>query len=183
MWAVTVSRGTNMKELPFFNVCVLFYLLLLFTLIRWNWNILSDDLTARSSKEPDPSCPVVCDSLTSHGLQLPGKSTGVGCHFLLQRIFPTQGSNPGLPHCRQMLYPLSRQGSPNVCVSYCFQFYSEYAAHQCWCFYLEQTSCPRACGLKNQWRFPVIKEAWTGVGGGKMAVWPGAWEASVEPIG
>ena len=33
------------------------------------------------------------------------------CHFLLQGIFPTQGSNPGLPHCRQMLYLLSHQGS------------------------------------------------------------------------
>ena len=33
----------------------------------------------------------------------PGKNTGVGCHFLLQGIFPTQGSNPGLPHCRQTL--------------------------------------------------------------------------------
>ena len=41
-----------------------------------------------------------------------GKSTGVGCHFLLQGIFPTQGSNPGLPHCRQTLYHLSHQGSP-----------------------------------------------------------------------
>ena len=34
------------------------------------------------------------------------------CHFLLQGIFPTQGSNLGLPHCRQMLYHLSHQGSP-----------------------------------------------------------------------
>ena len=42
----------------------------------------------------------------------PGKNTGVGCHFLLQRIFPTQGSNLGLPHCRQMLYHLSHQESP-----------------------------------------------------------------------
>ena len=41
-----------------------------------------------------------------------GKSTGVGCHFLLQGIFPTQGSNPGLWHCRQTLYHLSHQGSP-----------------------------------------------------------------------
>ena len=40
-----------------------------------------------------------------------GKNTGVGCHFLLQGIFPTQGSNPGLLHCRQMLYHLSHQGS------------------------------------------------------------------------
>ena len=38
-----------------------------------------------------------------------GKSTGVGCHFLLQGIFPTQGSNPGLSHCRQTLYRLSHQ--------------------------------------------------------------------------
>ena len=37
----------------------------------------------------------------------PGKNTGVGCHFLLQGIFLTQGSNPGLLHWRQMLYPLS----------------------------------------------------------------------------
>ena len=41
-------------------------------------------------------------------------STGVGCHFLLQAIFPTQGSNPGLPHCRQTLYRLSHQGSPSI---------------------------------------------------------------------
>ena len=37
------------------------------------------------------------------------KNTGVGCHFLLQEIFPTQGSNPGLPHHRQTLYCLSHQ--------------------------------------------------------------------------
>ena len=36
------------------------------------------------------------------------------CHFLLQRIFPTQGSNPGLPYCRQMLYHLNHQGSPSL---------------------------------------------------------------------
>ena len=41
-----------------------------------------------------------------------GKNTGVGCHALLQGIFPTQGSNPGLPHCRQISYSLSHQGSP-----------------------------------------------------------------------
>ena len=38
-------------------------------------------------------------------------NTGVGCHFLLQGIFPTQGSNPSLLHCRQMFYHLSYQGS------------------------------------------------------------------------
>ena len=44
----------------------------------------------------------------------PGKNTGVGCHALLQVIFPTQGSNPGLPHCGQILYSLSHQGSPRI---------------------------------------------------------------------
>ena len=43
-----------------------------------------------------------------------GKNTGVGCHFLFQVIFPTQGSNPGLVHCRQILCHLSHQGSPNT---------------------------------------------------------------------
>ena len=41
-----------------------------------------------------------------------GKNTGVGYHALLQGIFPTQGWNPGLPHCRQILYRLSHQESP-----------------------------------------------------------------------
>ena len=39
----------------------------------------------------------------------PGKNTGVGCHSLLQGIFPTQGSNLDLPHCWQILYQLRHQ--------------------------------------------------------------------------
>ena len=42
----------------------------------------------------------------------PGQNTGVGSLSLLQEIFPTQGSNPGLSHCRQILYQLSHKGSP-----------------------------------------------------------------------
>ena len=42
----------------------------------------------------------------------PGKKTGVGCHAFLQRIFPTQGSNAGLLHCRQILYHLSQKKTP-----------------------------------------------------------------------
>ena len=42
----------------------------------------------------------------------PAQNTGVGSHSLLQGIFPTQGSNPGLLHCRQILYQLSHKGSP-----------------------------------------------------------------------
>ena len=47
------------------------------------------------------------------------KNTGVGCHFLFHRIFPTQGLNPGLPHCRQILYYLSHQGSPETYIAIC----------------------------------------------------------------
>ena len=63
---------------------------------------------------------VVSDSLQPHGLlstrllcpwDFPGKNTRVGCHFLLQELFPTQGLNLGLPHCRHTLYRLSHQGS------------------------------------------------------------------------
>ena len=66
---------------------------------------------------------VVSNSLPPHDMEptrllhpwdFPGKSTGLGCHFLLQGIFPTQGSNPVLPRCRQTLYRLSHQGSPKV---------------------------------------------------------------------
>ena len=71
---------------------------------------------------------VVSDSLQPYGLQptrilhpwdFPGKSPGVGCHFLLQGILQTQGSNPGLPHCRQLLYGLSHQGNPKQLASHC----------------------------------------------------------------
>ena len=46
----------------------------------------------------------------------PGKNTEVGCDTLLQRIFPTQGLNPGLSHCRQILYHLSHKRSPYISV-------------------------------------------------------------------
>ena len=59
---------------------------------------------------------VMSDSLQPHGLYNPrnslGQNTGVGSLSLLQRIFRTQGSNPGLPHCAQILYQLSHKGTP-----------------------------------------------------------------------
>ena len=48
----------------------------------------------------------------------PGKNTGVDCHALFQGIFPTQGSNPGLPHCGRILYQLSHQLSDSVIQRY-----------------------------------------------------------------
>ena len=51
--------------------------------------------------------------LSVHG-NSPGKNTGMGCHALLQGIFPAQGSNPDLPHCRWILYHLNHQGSSRI---------------------------------------------------------------------
>ena len=62
-------------------------------------------------------CPTLCDPMDyslpgpSVHRDSPGKNTGVGCHALLQGIFPIQGSNPGLPHCRWTL-PSEPPGKP-----------------------------------------------------------------------
>ena len=69
-------------------------------------------------------CSTLCDPMDCSLLRLlcpwnsPGKNTGVGGHSLLQGIFPTQGLNPGLPHCKWILYQLSHQGSPNMAWTY-----------------------------------------------------------------
>ena len=69
--------------------------------ITWNWKSLSR-----------------VQLFSTHGLyspwNSPGQNTGVGSHSLLQGIFPTQGSNPCLLHCRRILYQLSHKGSPTV---------------------------------------------------------------------
>ena len=68
----------------------------------------------------DRSCLTLCDPKdcsppdSSVLGDSPGKNTGLGCHALLHRIFPTQGSNPALPHCRWGLYWLSHQESPRI---------------------------------------------------------------------
>ena len=78
------------------------------------------------------SCLTVCDpkdcsppGSSVHG-DSPGMDTGVGCHVLLQGIFPTQGSNPGLSHCRQIFYCLSHQWSPFLAL---FQYF--FLSHSC----------------------------------------------------
>ena len=69
----------------------------LYTKIIWTWSVLSD-------------------SLQPHGLyspwKCPGQNTGVGSLSLVQGIFSIQGSNPGLLHCRWILYQLGHKGSP-----------------------------------------------------------------------
>ena len=78
--------------------------------------IQKDTCTAMFMKSERRS--VVSDSFRPHGLYTPwdspGQKTGVGSHSLLQGLFPTQGLNPGLPHCRWILYQLSHKGSPST---------------------------------------------------------------------
>ena len=80
------------------------------------------------------SCPTLCNPMNCSppGSSVlgnsPGKHTGVGCHALLQGIFSTQESNPGLPHCRWILDHLSHQGSPEM------HFMSLYSVSLC-CFH------------------------------------------------
>ena len=86
-----------------------------------NWTELN--WTEIKERKGKVSHSVMSDSLQPHGLwpsrllcswDSPGKNTGVDSHSLLQGIFPTQGSNPDLPHCSQIPYYLSHQASPSV---------------------------------------------------------------------
>ena len=63
---------------------------------------VSSKRTCRSSQNCSTSTKLLCPR------DFPGNITGVDCHFVLQGIFPTQGSNLGLPHCRQTLYHLNQ---------------------------------------------------------------------------
>ena len=80
---------------------------------------LSSSIFSDKSKLASPwKCPALWDPMecvayrAPLSMNSPGKSTGVGYHSLLQGLFPTQGSNSSLPHCRQILYHLSHQGNP-----------------------------------------------------------------------
>ena len=90
----------------------------------WTWKNCFDFWVFFSLSEVTQSCPTLCDPMDCNLTRFlcpwdfPGKTTRVGCHCLLQEIFPTQGLNPGLPRCRQTLYCLSHQGA-NILVTFC----------------------------------------------------------------
>ena len=77
-----------------------------------------------------------------------GKETGVGCHFLLQGIFPTQGSNLYLLcllHCRRILYPLSHRRSFMRTGDFVLLWPSSYSEH---------------CLVNSRWSLNVLR-VWT----------------------
>ena len=79
---------------------------------------LPSEPPGKSESEVAQSCLTLCTPMDCSPWNFPGKSTGVGCHFLLHGILLIQGSNPSLPRYRQRLisepqgYYLSHQGSP-----------------------------------------------------------------------
>ena len=81
--------------------------------LHWKHGVLAIGQTSESESRP-----VVSNFLRPHGLYSPwnslGQNTGVGNFSLLSGIFPTQWSNLGLPHCRQILYQMSHKGNPRI---------------------------------------------------------------------
>ena len=100
---------------------------------------------------------VLFDSLQPHGLYIPwnspGQNTGVGSLSLLQRIFPTQGWNPGLQHCRRILHQLSHKGNPRILKWVAYPFSSGYSQPRNWI----RVSCIAVRFFTN-W---TIREAWS----------------------
>ena len=82
------------------------------------WLCTAQKNRTNSIQNQSESHSVVSDSLWLHGLctpwNFPGQNTGVSSLSLLQGILPTQGSNPGLLHCRRILYQLSHKGNPII---------------------------------------------------------------------
>ena len=89
----------------------------------------------KSESEVAQLGPTLCDPMDCHAtprqpppsMGFSSKNTGVGCHFPLQGIFPTQGSNPGVPHCRQTL---SHQGIPCIIIHIFELFWRHWSPNQ-----------------------------------------------------
>ena len=78
----------------------------------------------------------------------PGKNAKVGCHALLQGIFPTQGLNPGILHCRWILYRLSHQGNPRILEWVAYPFFRRGTFK--WMVHLKLS--PDTSKLTNYWK-------------------------------
>ena len=87
----------------------------------------------------------------------PGQNTGIGTFSLLQGIFPTQGWNPGLPHCRWILYQLSQKGSPRILEWVAYPFSRGSSGLRNW----TRVSCI-AGGFFTSWAKREAQEYWSG---------------------
>ena len=96
----------------------------LYTTVYRSTNKYSKPRELIQLQKESESCSVMSDSLVTpySPLNSPCKNTGTGSLPLLQGIFPTQGSNPDLLHCRRILYQLSHKGSPRILAWVAFPF-------------------------------------------------------------
>ena len=117
--------------------------------------------TPQGSLSESERLSVMSDSLWPHGLysswNSPGQNTGVGSLSLLQQIFLTQESNPGLLHCRWILYQLSHKGSPRILEWVAFLFSSGSSQPRNW----TQVSCI-AGRFFTSWATREAQEYWSG---------------------
>ena len=118
-------------------------------------NPLNTVCSCIESESESESHSVPSDSLQPHGLSSPwnspGQNTGVGSLSLLQGIFPTQGLNPGLLHCKQILYQLSHKGSPRILEWVAYAFSRGSSQPRNWtqvlcshCYFVRGLTCPNA---------------------------------------
>ena len=140
-WWATVHRvaksRTQLKRLSTHTHMHTHVWLPYYLLSEPQWLILSQWTYQVKSSQ---SHSVMSDSLRPHGLHSPwnstGQNTGVGNLSLLQGIFPTQGSNPGLPHRKQIVYQLSHKESSNepiLTYNYHSKFIVYIRVHPWWC--------------------------------------------------
>jgi len=94
------------------------------------------------------SCPTFCNSMDC---SLPGRNTRVGCHALLQGIFPIQRLNSGLPHCMWILYHLSHQERPRTLEWVAYPFSRGYSRPRNW----NRVSCIEGRCLENLKDIPL----------------------------
>ena len=113
--ALRIYLGINQANHIY--IYVLYYIITYYILYKHYTTLMKEIKEVSKCKwkvKITQSCPTRCDPMEYSPWYSPGQNTGVGSFSLLQGIFPTQGLNPGLPHCRQILYQLSHQGSPRI---------------------------------------------------------------------
>ena len=108
------------------------------------------------------SCLTLCDSMdcklpgSSLHRDSPGKNTRVGYYVLLQGFFPIQGSNPGVQHCKWILYHLSHQGSPRILEWVVYPFSRGFSQPRNWTciangIYTIWEACQSQCYINSMW--------------------------------
>ena len=125
---ISIPPNTYPRALPIYWVLLTMY-------CNWIFRSLYLPRSCKIFKKSE-SRSTMSDSLRLHGLygpwNSPGQNTGVGSPFLLYGIFPTHKSNPGLPHCRQIVYQPSHKESPRIMewVDYPFSSRSSWPRNQ-----------------------------------------------------